>query len=1373
MGECGRRWSSQYCFLKAHEPPVDAHPCIFTHSVVFLHSCFRSGGRFLAPAERSVGPEFSCTVDGDGPGSARGLTFISWNVYGLADSSNGAINSKRRELERFLRQQASRVHLVLLQETWLQCDDEIHIPGYTWFGRNRANVDPGCPRGNGGVGVLVHDSIAPLARVISEPTYGGTEGVMWLRVDHGRRKQYDMFCLLYLEPQRPAFPVDHEAVFDGIQADWIRYSASAYNTFLVGDFNTRIGQLQETARGLGVRNGETIRADSKARRLVARLRVMKAAVLHGRLCPWRHTFAPSDARRPSVCDYVVSRDDRLGRVAECSIEDSTYLASDHRYLKVTLDYMYGTSAAVEPVVSHVRYRTSRLRDPAIRAQFCSLLGRELSGWACKYQSSSDGDISASHIESAWTDWRGALDRAATASIGKRKFRCGARAFRRAEPWWSAEIDQLLTHRRSCGANVRHCFDRSSPRFAMLRQAYCDAKRALKKACKKARRAYQDTRLTELESVQFEDPQAFAAGVADLACQRQRREIQAIRKPDGALTFNTTEIMEVFHSNYADLGRDVIPAGSTYDIQSRRSAASAVQQQRHRAMPRGDSPLNCVITADEVEKAISKQKDNACSPLDLIKNSMLTAGSVAVVESLVILLNLIFDSGHSPAQWQTGVMTLMPKDGDSTDWANYRGITLLSVVGKIFESILAERIFQHLEHSGQLPAEQGGFRRGFGCSDHIFILSETIKYRSRRHLKTYCAFLDIRKAFPTMHRSSMLAALARSGVDGKVWRLVDQMYSSTSTQISFRGALSTAYSVESGLREGSVLSPILYSVYINTLLDDFHRSAPDCGVDLSSSLRVRVLLYADDVVLIAGSASDLQRMLSVAERHADKMQYQFSVPTYDSSGSVAKSGKSQVVVFGERGLTSDTFNLHGVQLQQQCSYKYLGVHLHQLLGRSDATRDLCPQSYVGRLLFDDDHDEMRRIVRLRFDDAEDTWAAVTCLCSSDGNQLLSDGVEYWLTRESGIDSMISAASVLLQSDEARPTLPPGAWDTHVDHVVQKLRNKVFLLRRMQCVSGGFSPRVACGLVRSFASSSVNFASEIWNTTRGYSRLESEFAVLHQRVLGCQSNTSHKLMSAELGLLSQRGQRDVCSLLYLRRVLRMPQSRLTRRVFDAMSADRYVGSGDRANWSRSVAPALLKRYSLDWPGAGVGRARWRKLVVEAVTSCEADALTRSGAVAGPGSKAAEYVSFRSAPGMPRYLSQRRSWWMSYGRSVKTKLRCGANELEVECGRYDGTPRAQRLCRCCTSRSVECSFHFLMECPFHARLRADFFASVNLATRSFDPFHWRRMTAQQRWRFLLGDGPPVAHDAGTDQQWGFIETRLYNFLGLAYKARRAHLR
>ena len=85
------------------------------------------------------------------------------------------------------------------QETWFAGNDELEIDGYKWIGRNRTKVDPDAPRNSGGSGVLVHESISHLVSIIKKPTYGGTEGVIWIKVEHGRSNRFDVFCSLYLE----------------------------------------------------------------------------------------------------------------------------------------------------------------------------------------------------------------------------------------------------------------------------------------------------------------------------------------------------------------------------------------------------------------------------------------------------------------------------------------------------------------------------------------------------------------------------------------------------------------------------------------------------------------------------------------------------------------------------------------------------------------------------------------------------------------------------------------------------------------------------------------------------------------------------------------------------------------------------------------------------------------------------------------------------------------------------------------------------------------------------------------------------------------------------------------------------------------------
>ena len=121
-------------------------------------------------------------------------------------------------------------------------------------------------------------------------------------------------------------------------------------------------------------------------------------------------------------------------------------------------------------------------------------------------------------------------------------------------------------------------------------------------------------------------------------------------------------------------------------------------------------------------------------------------------ALAMLFTQCLEAGRVPADWGTAIVTGLYKKGDKSDWANYRLISLLSVVGKCFEAVLAARL------SGGLSEFQCGFRKGRRCQHHSFVLAEAVKSNARARKKTYAAFLDVRKAYPTMSRSAMLGRL---------------------------------------------------------------------------------------------------------------------------------------------------------------------------------------------------------------------------------------------------------------------------------------------------------------------------------------------------------------------------------------------------------------------------------------------------------------------------------------------------------------------------------------------------------------------------------------------------------------------------------------
>ena len=103
------------------------------------------------------------------------------------------------------------------------------------------------------------------------------------------------------------------------------------------------------------------------------------------------------------------------------------------------------------------------------------------------------------------------------------------------------------------------------------------------------------------------------------------------------------------------------------------------------------------------------------------------------------------------KWREGLIVSLFKKGDKEDSGNYRGITLLSVVGKVFCKILNDRLVQYLNKSGKIREGQAGFRVGRCCIDNIFTLNELIQGRLKEGEKTFAFFLDIQKAYDLVWR----------------------------------------------------------------------------------------------------------------------------------------------------------------------------------------------------------------------------------------------------------------------------------------------------------------------------------------------------------------------------------------------------------------------------------------------------------------------------------------------------------------------------------------------------------------------------------------------------------------------------------------------
>ena len=234
-----------------------------------------------------------------------------------------------------------------------------------------------------------------------------------------------------------------------------------------------------------------------------------------------------------------------------------------------------------------------------------------------------------------------------------------------------------------------------------------------------------------------------------------------------------------------------------------------------------------IDANETFAAVRKAKpgraqdeygfdiDILRSASDAVYNGCLR-GENSVIDALTLLFNFVLEREVWPERWSTGIIFPLHKHDSRLQPGNYRPITVMSVIGKIFGIIINTRLTRFSEQTGMLADEQGGFREGRGTPDQLFILHEILASRKERGFSTYATYIDARKAYDTVWRESTFVKIYDKGVRGKLWRTLQSMQGSPTRKIRLPFGVSEPFNVERGVAQGAVESPWLYACFIDGL-----------------------------------------------------------------------------------------------------------------------------------------------------------------------------------------------------------------------------------------------------------------------------------------------------------------------------------------------------------------------------------------------------------------------------------------------------------------------------------------------------------------------------------------------------------------------------
>ena len=287
---------------------------------------------------------------------------------------------------------------------------------------------------------------------------------------------------------------------------------------------------------------------------------------------------------------------------------------------------------------------------------------------------------------------------------------------------------------------------------------------------------------------------------------------------------------------------------------------------------------CTCSSDErplvspqcVHRAVKKMKSNKSDGVMSIVSDHFRNACFELFVHLSILFGLMLLHSYAPRDMSISTLIPIPKNlrKSLSDSNNYRSIALSSLTCKILDNVILD---QHLDVFKTSPL-QFGFKADHSTTACSFLLQEVLEHFSANGSPVYVALLDATKAFDRVHFLKLFRLLHNRNICPRLMKLLLNMYTSQELIVKWNGKSSDAFKCSNGVKQGGVLSPTLFCVYLDELL----KSLSDLNIGCFMGHHFTgALAYADDVTLLAPSVHAMQRMLKTCEDFSRQYNVKFN------------------------------------------------------------------------------------------------------------------------------------------------------------------------------------------------------------------------------------------------------------------------------------------------------------------------------------------------------------------------------------------------------------------------------------------------------------------------------------------------------------------
>ena len=293
-----------------------------------------------------------------------------------------------------------------------------------------------------------------------------------------------------------------------------------------------------------------------------------------------------------------------------------------------------------------------------------------------------------------------------------------------------------------------------------------------------------------------------------------------------------------------------------------------------------------------------------------------------------------NSGEFSKSWSESTIVPVYKSGSMNNPSNFRVISMLNTMYKIFSNIIFDRITRWVEEFNILDESQNGFRRERAPVDNMFILQAMAqKYISKPGGRFYVLYVDFEKVFDSIPHHKLFTCLHNVGFKGKLYKVLVSMYSNMSSRIRIDNKLTKAVTCNVGSKQGDVTSTIIFNLYINEL-SRLLRERNHRGIFITDEVPdILCVLFADDVANCSDTVIELQRQLNSI--HDFCLEY----------GMKVNERKTEIIVFRNGGplRANKHWLFHGNAVNVTSVYKYMGISFTPKLSWTKAKENLALQA----------------------------------------------------------------------------------------------------------------------------------------------------------------------------------------------------------------------------------------------------------------------------------------------------------------------------------------------------------------------------------------------------------------------------------------------